>query len=128
MWVLFGMMWLTTAEMQSSSWAYRLEWEHDGQSVTHFELCFDSGCRTLDVTLTPGSRTWSAPLPILTEGFHTLAVFACNNLTCVQGSPSVAVNVLPGPVVATSNAPQAPQTPHPGPPTRKNPPRRPPKS
>jgi hypothetical protein len=125
MWVLFGIVWMTTAEMQPS-WTYRLEWEHDGQSVTHFELCLDTGCRTLDATLRPGTRTWSAPLPILTEGFHTLAVYACNNATCVQGVPSVAVNVLPGPVVAAPNTPP-PQTPTPGPPTTKAPPRRPPR-
>jgi hypothetical protein len=128
MWVLFGIMWMTTtAEMQPPSWTYRLEWEHDGQAVTHFELCLDTGCRTLDATRTQGARTWSAPLPILTEGFHTLLVYACNNATCVQGVPSVAVNVLPGPVVASPNTPPPPQTPTPGPPTQKAPPRRPPK-
>jgi hypothetical protein len=124
---IVGVILLAGVAVQSSQWSYRLEWEHDGASTTHFELCVDNECRSIDAART-GSRTWSAAVPILTVGFHTLVVSACNNAVCTPGTPSISVNVTPGPVISPPNQP--PPTPPPTPPApgRKAPPRRPPKT
>jgi hypothetical protein len=120
---IVGVILLAGAAMQAGQWSYRLAWDHDGVSMTHFELCVDAECRRIDATLT-GSGSWSAPLPVLPLGFHTLVVLACNNTTCTPGSPSVSVNVTPGPTIGLPNQPNQPTPPAPG---RKAPPRRPPK-
>jgi hypothetical protein len=127
MWAAIGIVLLAaTAHAQAPSWPYRLEWEHDGASITHFDLCVGSSCQMLAATRAQGTNTWSAPLPVLAQGFHTLAVYACNSTTCAQGIPTLSLDVQPGAVVApTPGAPTSPTTPTP--PGRRAPPRRPPK-
>jgi hypothetical protein len=123
MWAAIGMVLLTaTAHTQAPSWSYRLEWEHDGASITHFELCVDNSCQTLPANRAPGTNTWSAALPLLAQGFHTLVVYGCNSTACTPGIPPLSVDVQPGPVI--SQTPGPPSTPPPG---RRAPPRRPPK-
>lgn len=120
---MVGVILLVGAAMQSSPWAYRLEWEHDGSAMTHFELCVDNECRSLDAART-GVRSWAAPVPLLAEGFHTLIVNACNEGACTPGVPPIAVNVTPGPTINPPNQPPPP----PQAPGRRAPPRRPPKT
>jgi hypothetical protein len=120
--VIVGLAMLAGAAGQSSQWPYRLEWEHDGAAVTHFQLCVDSECRPVDASQRQGSRTWSVAVPILTQGLHTLIVYACNDTACTAGIPPVSVNVTPGPTIGTPGSP-APTPPS----TTKAPPRRPPK-
>jgi hypothetical protein len=117
---IVGMILLAGLAAQSSQWPYRLEWEHDGASITHFELCVDSECRPIDAART-GTRTWTAPVPILAVGFHTLVVSACNDTLCIAGAPAVSVNVTPGPTISQPNQPTPPA------PGRRAPPRHPPK-
>jgi hypothetical protein len=119
---IVGVILLAGVAVQSSQWAFRLEWEHDGASTTHFELCVDNECRSIDASRT-GTRTWSAPVPILAVGFHTLVVSACNGPACTPGAPAVSVNVTPGPTINQPNQP----APSPSAPGRRAPPRHPPK-
>src|SRR4029453_17021829 len=95
--VIVGIVLLAGAAAQTSQWPYRLEWEHDGALVPHFELCIDNECKPVDASPRQGSRTWSVAVPLLPQGFHTLVIYACNNAACTAGVPSVSVNVTPGP-------------------------------
>lgn len=119
--VFFAAVLLAGAAIQTGP--FRLEWEHSGASVSEFQLCVDGTCSTLDATRRGGSDTWSAPLPGLPQGFHTLIVAACNGTVCTPGAPALSVNVQPtGPDVVTP-----PPTPTPPAPGTKAPPRHPPR-
>ncbi len=127
---MLGVLLLTGAAMQSAPWPYRLEWEHDGAQLTHFELCVDNECNRIDAARTQGASTWTAAVPVLSQGLHTLVVYACFNGACTAGTPPISINVTPGPSInqpnqpGPANPPSPPVTPPPG---RKAPPRRPPK-
>jgi hypothetical protein len=122
-----GIILLAGAAMQSSQWSYRLEWEHDGAGITHFELCVDNACNRVEASRS-GQRTWWTRLPVLSEGFHVLVINACNNAMCTAGDPTVAVNVTPGPTIGQPVPPPTPPTPTPPPaPGGKAPPRHPPR-
>lgn len=71
----------------------RVYWTHDGQNVTRFEIVIDAGTPT-DVGLpTPVRRQYSAPLPTLTAGTHSLVVRACNANTCTASVPITVVKL-----------------------------------
>ena len=122
---IVGVILLAGAALQSNPWPYRVEWEHNGALTSNYQLCSETGdCRALDAQRI-GGQTWSAPLPVLPQGFHTLVLFACNETACSAGTPTVSMNVTPG---TTTNSP-APTTQPPvtTPPGGRAPPRRPPK-
>jgi hypothetical protein len=129
MWVLFTAVVLAMAAIQTAPWPFRLEWEHDGLAVSQFQLCVDGGdCSALAATRV-ASDTWSAPLPLLSQGFHTLTVNACNGSLCTPGTPTLSVNVRPsGPDVVGSPPSAPPATPSPQAPGNRAPPRHPPKA
>lgn len=134
----FEILLLMAGAAQGQQWTYRLAWEHDGSSVSHYEVCSGNECRRLDASR-QGGNVWTAPLPLLPQGFYTLVVYACNSMGCTPGSPNLSVNVLPGPTIGepgtpppgtppppTTGQPPPVQQPRPGPPTQRYPPRRPP--
>jgi len=76
----------------------RLAWNHDGINVTRFELAVDGGAPA-PVTVTMAGVDYTAPLPALTPGTHTLTLAACNIAGCSAPlSISVRVVVIPSPV------------------------------
>ena len=76
----------------------RLAWNHDGINVSRFELAVDGGA-PVPVTVTMAGADYTAPLPAMTPGTHTLSVRACNVAGCSAPlSISVRVVVIPSPV------------------------------
>jgi len=76
----------------------RLAWSHDGVNVSRFELAVDASAPTVLVVTQTGTE-YTAPLPALTPGTHTLAVRACNVAGCSAPlSISVRVVVIPSAV------------------------------
>jgi ABC-type phosphate transport system substrate-binding protein len=118
---------------QTSEWTHRLQWEHDGQNVSRFDVCINGSCQGLEASRVAGSDTWSAPLPRLPQGLNTVVVYACNETRCAEGWPTLSVNVQssgsvsPGSGGTTAPPPAPPSSTVPAP-GRKAPPRHPPKS
>jgi len=66
--------------------------------VSRFELAVDGAAPT-PVTVTMSGADYTAPLPALTPGTHTLSLTACNVAGCsLPLSISVRVVVIPSPV------------------------------
>jgi hypothetical protein len=128
MWESMVMALVTATMMLQASWSYRVEWEHDGNNVTHFQLCVDNDCQSVSATRGSGTQTWSAPVPVLSVGMHTLSISACNSRSCTAGSPAISVNVTPGPIISNPPTTPPPTPPPTNPPSRRAPPRRPPKT
>lgn len=88
--VLIGVLLPGTAARTQSAWPFALQWEHDGTLMSHFQLCVDGACAPLEAKRV-GGETWSAPLPLLTEGEHRLVVQACSGTACADGRPELFV-------------------------------------
>ena len=76
----------------------RLAWNHDGINVTRFELAVDAGAPSVLVVTQTGTE-YTAPLPAMTPGTHTLTLAACNVAGCsLPLAITVRVVVIPSPV------------------------------
>jgi hypothetical protein len=77
--------------------APRVQWDHDGIDVTRFEIVIDT-VNITDVGLpTPVGTTYTAALPALTDGVHTLVVQACNASACTSSAALTVVKMEPSP-------------------------------
>lgn len=68
-----------------------LSWSHDGAHVTEFQVIVDGGTAQSLGLPTPVGTTYTASLPTMTAGVHTLAVRACNGSYC---SSTVTITVV----------------------------------
>lgn len=57
--------------------APRLCWDHDGISLSRFEVSVDSATPVSVGTPTPVGLQYCTPLPALTAGTHTITVWSC---------------------------------------------------
>lgn len=74
--VVAVVLWPVAPAAQSAPSVY---WTHDGESVSYFEIVVDGVTPGSNVGLpTPSGTSYSAALPTLTTGVHTIAVRACN--------------------------------------------------
>jgi hypothetical protein len=78
----------------------RLAWSHDGVNVSRFELSVDAGPQTA-LVVTQTGLDYTAPLPALTPGTHTLSLTACNVAGC-SAPLAIQVRVVVIPAVVTN--------------------------
>lgn len=76
--LLVGLGWLALAHPQAQT-PPALVWEHDGIGVDYFDYVLDGAAGVSLGLPTPTGTTYSAALPTLTNGQHTLTVRACTD-------------------------------------------------
>lgn len=94
---------------QSVAGTERLGWTHDGVNVARFEATVDAAA-PVTLTVTQAGTDYTAPLPAMTPGTHTIAVRACNVAGC--GAPmtvTVRVVVIPSAITNLRIVPGAPE-------------------
>jgi hypothetical protein len=124
--LLLGFGLILAAGGQAEPWPFRIEWVHSGAGVTEFQLCRAGECSVLAAQRS-GVELWSAPLPLLPEGLHTLTVFACNAGGCTAGNPAMVVEVRANRPTTVSDPGNATNPPPQSPGPTKAPPRHPPR-
>lgn len=80
----------------------QLTFDHNGVDVDRFESQVDGGAWTTLAAVKGPGETFSAPLPSLTPGPHTIAVRACGDVAVGCSGPS---NVLSVRMVIVPSAP-----------------------
>lgn len=78
----------------------RLAWTHDGINVSRFEATVDAAA-PVTLTVTQAGTDYTAPLPAMTPGTHTIAVRACNVAGC-SAPLTIAVRVVVVPSAPTN--------------------------